>query len=372
MLYKKQSMLEKPKAAYEFYDILDTSKMSYYYRGDLTQSITDGILALTETNLTKAQETVKVKKRIYTILVEGLQNITRHQDIANERKSFFGVEQTDEFYFITMANIIGNDKINDLSTQLDKINSLEKEELKSFYKQALIENELSAKGGAGLGLIEMARKSGSKLLYTFREIDEETSYFYLRTYIKQNTEDVDHSQVPLNFDCIFNLHEQLNNENVLIIFNGVFNQESLINLLSIIESQMVGQPALKKKVFNIMVELLQNIVKHGISPFGTDGNPGIFYISDDNDGYKLHTGNYIDNKNIEELKYKIDSINKLNHKELNDFYDKRLFNFQIDNSKESGLGLIELRLKSNSKLKYSFKQTGKDYSFFTLEVTIKD
>lgn len=365
-------MLEKQKATYEFYDILDVGKMSYYYRGDLTQSITDGILALTETNLTKAQESVKVKKRIYTILVEGLQNITRHQDIANERKSFFGVEQTGEFYFITMANIIESDKVQELSAQLDKINSLEKDELKTYYKQALVENELSAKGGAGLGLIEMARKSGSKLLYTFREIDDKTNYFYLRTYIKQNTEDVDQSQLPLNFDSIFNLHEQLNYENVLIIFNGVFNQESLINLLSIIESQMAGQQTLKKKVFNIMVELLQNIVKHGVSPLESDGNPGIFYISDSKDGYKLHTGNYISNNNIEELKYKIDEINQLNRKELNDFYDKRLFNFQIDNSKESGLGLIELRLKSNSALKYSFKQTKDNHSFFTLEVTIKD
>lgn len=365
-------MLDKTKEEYEIYDILNTSRMSYYYRGDLTQNITDGILALTETNLTKAQEPIKVKKRIYTILVEGLQNITRHQDIANERKSFFGVEQSDEFYFITMANIIGNDKTEQLSTQINKINSLEKDELKEFYKQALMENELSAKGGAGLGLIEMARKSGSKLLYSFRKIDEETSYFYLRTYIKQNTEDVDSNQIPLNFESIFKLHEQLNNENVLIIFNGVFNQESLINLLSIIESQMAGQPALKKRVFNIMVELLQNIVKHGISPFGEDGNPGIFYIANSPQGYKLYTGNYLKNEYIDGLKEKIESINKLNNNELNDFYDKRLFNFQIDNNKESGLGLIELRLKSNSQLKYSFKELNSTYSFFTFEITIKD
>jgi hypothetical protein len=358
------------ETTYRIIDILDRESMSYFYRGHLTQSITDGILALTETNLTKANEPVKVKKRVYTILVEGLQNITRHQEGPQGHKSFFGVEQSGEYYYITMSNIIPNQNIDHLSEQLDKINKLEKEELKVFYKQALMENELSDKGGAGLGLIEMARKSGNKLLYDFKKIDDEHSYFYLKTYIKHNLSTVDSNTPPLDFSNIFKLHEQLENEDVLIIFNGIFNQESLINLLSIIESQMANQPSLKKKVFNIMVELLQNIVKHGLAINDSDGNPGLFYISSTEDGYKLNTGNYIKTEEIEELKSKIDQVNKLNREELNEFYDKRLFNFQIDNSKESGLGLIELRLKSNDKLEYAFKKETEDQSFFTIEVTI--
>lgn len=361
------------ETTFKIYDILDSESLSYFYRGDLTQSITDGILALTETNLTNAKEPVKVKKRVYTILVEGLQNITRHQEDSSGRKSFFGVEQSGEYYYITMANIIVNEKIGKLTHQLEKINSLEKEELKDFYKQTLMENELSEKGGAGLGLIEMARKSGNKLQYSFKKLDDQWSYFYLRTYIKHNLTNVDSSRTQhLDFSNIFELHKQLDKENVLIIFNGFFNQESLINLLSIIESQMANQPTLKKKVFNIMVELLQNIVKHGLSPFKQEGNPGLFYISNSKDGYKLHTGNYIANDKIASLKKKIDKVNKLNRKELNEFYDKRLFNFQIDNSKESGLGLIELRLRSNSQLKYAFKKATDDFSFFTIEITVTE
>ncbi len=366
-------MTIEQETTFKINDILDAKNLSYFYRGDLTQSITDGILALTETNLTKAKEPVKVKKRVYTILVEGLQNITRHQDSESERKSFFGIEQSGEFYYITMANIILNENIPKLTEQLEKINSLEADELKDYYKRTLMENELSEKGGAGLGLIEMARKSRNKLQYSFKELDEQWSYFYLRTYIKHNLQDVDFSNTHhLDFGNIFALHQQLDKENVLIIFNGIFNQESLINLLSIIESQMMSQPALKKKVFNIMVELLQNIVKHGINPNNLEGNPGLFYISNSEVGYKLHTGNYIKTEDIEDLKRKIDQVNQLNKKELNEFYDKRLFNFQIDNSKESGLGLIELRLKSNSELAYAFKKIDEHTHFFTIEITIRD
>ena len=128
-------MTLEQETTFKIYDILDTEGLSYFYRGDLTASITDGILALTETNLTKANEPVKVKKRVYTILVEGLQNITRHQDETGTWKSFFGVEQSGEFYYITMANIILNENQKKLTSQLDKINSLEKKSLKIFTKR---------------------------------------------------------------------------------------------------------------------------------------------------------------------------------------------------------------------------------------------
>jgi len=60
---------------------------------------------------------------------------------------------------------------------LEKINSLTKEELKDFYKFVLNNQEFSAKGGGGLGLIDIARKTGSKLVYTFEPYDENFHFF---------------------------------------------------------------------------------------------------------------------------------------------------------------------------------------------------
>jgi len=42
---------------------------------------------------------------------------------------------------------------------------------------------LSEKGGAGLGFIDIARKTGQKLVYSFLKIDEEKSFFVLTTTI---------------------------------------------------------------------------------------------------------------------------------------------------------------------------------------------
>jgi len=46
---------------------------------------------------------------------------------------------------------------------LDEINNLQTDEIRNVYRQMLSNAQFSDKGGAGLGLIEMAKKTGNKL-----------------------------------------------------------------------------------------------------------------------------------------------------------------------------------------------------------------
>ena len=61
----------------------------------------------------------------------------------------------------------------------------EKEELKDYYKSVLNNGEMSLKGGGGLGMIDIARKTGEKLEYNFLEIDNKVSFFTLNIKINQ-------------------------------------------------------------------------------------------------------------------------------------------------------------------------------------------
>lgn len=357
---------------------MQKDNLNYIYRGSFSQNITDGILSLTEANMEKAGESSKIKKRVFTIMVEGLQNITRHQEVdekvtSNDEKGIFFLQDIENRYYITTGNPILKENINTLTSQLNTINSLNPDELKQYYKNVLNDNIISAKGGAGLGLIEMARKSGNKLVYDFVDLSKHYSYFYLNTEISQVKSDSS-PVVKQGIDSLENikeLHKILNNEEVVLIFNGLFNQDSLLNLLSIMETQMMDHNLnLKKKVFNIMVEMLQNIVKHAANSINEKDNPGIFFINQMNNKYILNTGNYIKKSDAETLEKKIDYVNSLSIKDLNEFYEKSLFNFQIDSSKESGLGLIELRLKTKRKLEFSINAFNDKFSFFALKIIV--
>ncbi|MFA6401598.1 MAG: SiaB family protein kinase [Salinivirgaceae bacterium] len=371
------SQKTKNSFAFRLFEGMQKENLSYIYRGVFSQNITDGILSLTESNLDKQGEDSKTKKRVFTIMVEGLQNITRHQETEDEayvnETGIFIIQDVNSRYYITTGNPILKKNIPNLTAQLNKINSLDEEELKQYYKNVLNDNIISNKGGAGLGLIEMARKSGNKLVFDFVDLNENYSYFYLNTEISQNTGNNLSSiqQGTETLKSVKEIHRILNEEDIVLIFNGIFNQDSLLNLLSIMESQMMEHNLnLKKKVFNIMVEMLQNIVKHGANAKISGQNPGIFFINQNKESYQLNTGNYINLSEVDELKRKIAYVNSLSVDDLNDFYEKSLFNFQIDSSKEAGLGLIELRLKTNRIISYEITDFNEEFSFFVLQTVV--
>ncbi len=72
--------------------------------------------------------------------------------------------------------------------KLEHINTLDKEGLKGYYKELIKSSEISDKGGAGLGFVDIARKSGQKLEFDFEKVNEEYSFFSFKTKISKETE----------------------------------------------------------------------------------------------------------------------------------------------------------------------------------------
>lgn len=146
----------------------------------------------------------------------------------------------------------------------------------------------------------------------------------------------------------------------------------MMEILSLINEQSFGKLGRKKKMCNVMVEMLQNVVKHGAKrdETRTTGNPVIFYIAQDGDNFNLNAGNYIDNGSIEKVRTKIEHLNSLQDDELEDYYTKCLLDFEIDNSKEAGLGLVDLRMKSGHKLEYQITPINETMSFIVMQVIV--
>jgi hypothetical protein len=86
-------------------------------------------------------------------------------------------------FTIRTGNYIDFAKANELKERLQIINSMDKEGLREYYQTSLESSMISTKGTAGLGMIDIARKSGNKLDFEFLTINEETSFFCLNVKI---------------------------------------------------------------------------------------------------------------------------------------------------------------------------------------------
>ena len=176
------------KDIYAFHTEMLRHEFTLVYEGEINHQITKAFTSMTEESMNKMSEDLSVKKKVFHVMVECLQNISKHAEETespDDPKShgIFIVGRNKDAYQIITGNLVDEKKKEDLIEILDKINSLNKDELKELYQKQLKDGALSDKGGAGLGFIDIARKTGQKLEYYFDPLTDGYYFFLLRTTI---------------------------------------------------------------------------------------------------------------------------------------------------------------------------------------------
>jgi hypothetical protein len=150
------------------------------YRDLVTEDTVEQLLSLTEKRLVQTGEDKKIRKRVFNILVECLQNIVNHGESSDVTPSLLLIGRHGTSFFIITGNRIRNEHVTALTGRIDEINSWEHNNMREIYSGKLHKSEYSAKGGAGLGLIDIYKRSGSKINYELHAIDSEVSFLSFR------------------------------------------------------------------------------------------------------------------------------------------------------------------------------------------------
>lgn len=189
-----QKIITKPffDIAKNFLEGMREFDICFAYEGYITQKITLAFSALTESSISKTEEAGLIQRRVTFVVIECLQNIIKHAEDSGSTntdyasRGLFMVSKSQSEYAITTGNLIEKSKSASLKSKIDAINKLTKEELNEMYMKQISEGELSEVGGAGLGFIDIRRRTGRKLDCYFMDIDEKTSFFILTTFVSRN------------------------------------------------------------------------------------------------------------------------------------------------------------------------------------------
>lgn len=179
----KMDLLKKYKNVYD-------SNIILMYKGEVTFDLVTSIIETLEERIAEIESNRLIKKKFYGAATECIQNLYHHMDEVADNKSDIStydaksgllmVTARKNFFNIMTGNFVPNEKINTIKAKLDNINSLDKDGLKKLYKEILYNGEFSDRGTAGLGFVEIARKTGQKLAYEFHNVNDEFSYFTLQ------------------------------------------------------------------------------------------------------------------------------------------------------------------------------------------------
>lgn len=176
---------------------LSESGVVISFNGSFTQNIIEdigeAIKKYIEKDMSGQEDNESISYNVFSIYIEQSQNIKNYIQKKLECESnleFFkaafesiiviGKEECG--YYVCSGNVLSNEDRSMLKDSIDHINSLDKAELKKLYKEKLRSENCDGMG-AGLGLIEMARRSSGKLEYMFIERDEKYSFFTLKAIV---------------------------------------------------------------------------------------------------------------------------------------------------------------------------------------------
>ncbi len=156
---------------------------------------------------------------------------------------------------------------------------------------------------------------------------------------------------------------------IIVSHIGELDQNKVNSISSLVETQMeylgVSKSAVKR-IFNIVIETLQNICLHG-----EKDNNGYqmtyFIIGKIQNDFTIFSGNIITNLMAEKLNKRLNSIKSLSDTDLKKQYIEVLSNGELSAKGGAGLGFLTIALKSSNNIDFEFQMLNKEYSLFSLQ-----
>lgn len=177
---------------YDFYQDAKEKNVIFYYCGPIAHASIEGVAQTLRKNLEYEDAGSLTAQSVFSVFIEQMQNILNYsaervnavETVENELRIgvvVIGHEQNG--YFILCGNRIYNSDVQGLRNKLELIRNMNKEELKTLYKERRRMEPDPGSKGAGLGLIEMARKGSEPIEYGFTPVDDNFSFFTIRVVV---------------------------------------------------------------------------------------------------------------------------------------------------------------------------------------------
>ncbi len=169
---------------------MEDGNVIFSFKGEITESLVNAFLVLVEERLENQEFNPQLRKKVFNVLVECLQNIYHHADLdqtnSEDRQALVMlIGKKDGGYCIQTGNFVLVQSAETLKQRIHEINQMDSAQLREAYRTRLSNAVMSSKGTAGLGMIDIARKSGNALYYELTPVDQHKCFFTLNVTIEE-------------------------------------------------------------------------------------------------------------------------------------------------------------------------------------------
>ncbi|HZW21335.1 biofilm regulation protein kinase SiaB [Noviherbaspirillum sp.] len=156
------------------------------FNGPLTKSLIEEIGNALRNYMERENATASSAMDVFGAYIELTQNIRHYAarkgwDESEAAATVVIARDAEGHYVVSAGNILDAADGPELEARVRKLASLDKAQLKAEYKEQLRKpREEGAVTGAGLGLIDLARKAAEPLSCALRTLDDGRAFFSMR------------------------------------------------------------------------------------------------------------------------------------------------------------------------------------------------
>ena len=349
--------------AYALYKGLHDDTFSFGYSGAFHDEHTARLIALGEAAMEHADAPRNVRQRLAYVMVEAYQNIIRHRAPLAEGvargcgRSMFLLRCHAEAQQVIAQNPVRRPELEELQSALDGLSGLDAAQLKERFLNKLSNEGPRERGGAGLGLIEMARRSGQDLRHEFRGLGEEAVLFLLQVRFGA------HAAIDTGIALAGILAGTVVQEYILFFFKGpqlAFANEAIVQLAEKDLDDRNDRAQERKRGLLAAIDVLERS--------GAPGAQSILVMARNGDRYELHLGLPLEPAQNEVMKAKVAEVNALNERARTALY-RDLMLGRAAKEDPLMLALVDLSRAANAPVEWS-STNGEAQPFGALKVII--
>jgi len=174
----------------EYTSMVNKLNINIIYSGPMWDDGIKGLSEMVRVHLSQDELPNSAAKSIFSVFVEQVTNMLMYSAEKDESaKVSMGMlilgHNKDGVFFIQTRNAVMNERVQILKSRIDHLNTLDKKELRQFHKEKLLgDNDNAESQGAGLGLIEIARRATNPIAYTFEPNENGEKFSYFTMYVE--------------------------------------------------------------------------------------------------------------------------------------------------------------------------------------------
>lgn len=155
----------------------------FAHTGPVDHTVVEGLLASAEAASLAAGDAVTVRKRLFNVLVEGLENVHHHAGDDHRSSAFAVLVDAGDGYRLVMGNSMPVAMAALLTHRVEVLNSMDEADLKQHFMLMLGNDSRTERGGAGLGLLTMARKCHRPIIVRTFPLDQHSAYLVMEVAV---------------------------------------------------------------------------------------------------------------------------------------------------------------------------------------------